>query len=86
VHTSVLGARTKDQTKPTNFVKMLNNLKRLGTFLLTLVSPPITYEEAVEADVKYYLEQFPDLTEEEVRETIYIIDEIYGDEEDPVEV
>jgi hypothetical protein len=53
---------------------------------VTLVSPPITYEEAVDADVQYYLEQFPDLTEEEVRETIAIIDEIYGDEEHPVEV
>lgn len=53
---------------------------------MTLVSPPITYEEAVDADVQYYMDQFPDLTEEEIRETIYMIDQIYGDEEDPVEV
>ena len=47
---------------------------------------PTTYEEALEADVKYYNEQFPDLTEHEIRETIIMIDEIYGDEENPVEV
>ena len=86
MHTNVHAAKIRAQTKLTNFVKMLNNLKKLATFLVTLVSPPITYEEAVDADVEYYLEQFPDLTEEEVRETIYMIDQIYGDEEDPVEV
>ena len=56
------------------------------TSLLTRPSQPTTSEEEYDLHLQYFMEMFPELTEEEIRETIHVIDAIYGDEEDPVEV
>ena len=37
--------------------------------------------QELEYEVRYFKEHFPELTEEEIRETIHVIEAIYGDED-----
>lgn len=38
-------------------------------------------EQELELEVQYFMDQFPELTEEEIRETIHVIEAIYGDDD-----
>lgn len=40
----------------------------------------------LELEVQYFKEHFPELTEDEIRETIHVIEAIYGDDDDPINI
>lgn len=55
--------------------------KAMLSFLKNLFSRPDRAEQELELEVQYFKEQFPELTEEEIRETIHVIEAIYGDDD-----